>query len=392
MIMKMVKDKNTRILIFLGFFGFALGLFSNYRELWLSANGITPESISRVISIASFITILVLLYFTFKISVNRLKNGISIVLILKLITSTILICLNNSNYLFLIKFLMFFDIAFSQIILANIYPLIMSINKNDLLYTKKDVVEALSSKLGFLIMTILLGKSIGKTVINYNTSFLLSVIFIFISFIVFINIDIPNNNENKKINLKKVKTYFKNNKIFILYLLFRLISSIVWNIALGMPLLTLTKYIGLKPKIASFIILGLGILSNILAIIIVKYLKFKNDYLNLLFKYGIRIILYLLMLILNNNSIFLITFVYMLLTDMPYSFIIDSFYTNKVDNEYSSFFVTLKYAISMLATSIGILICGKTFNMEVKFIGFILLILSLIYYFFACILINRKKS
>ena len=148
-------SKSTQILIFLGLFGFSLGLFNNYRDLWMNANNLNASSISRVIGISSIITVLVLLFFTLKVSTSKLKDGITISLILKMLTSTILICLNNTNKVVLIKFLMFFDIAFTELILSSIYPLIMTINKNDEIYTKKDVVESLFNKLGFLIASII---------------------------------------------------------------------------------------------------------------------------------------------------------------------------------------------------------------------------------------------
>ena len=287
-------SKSTQILIFLGLFGFSLGLFNNYRDLWMNANNLNASSISRVIGISSIITVLVLLFFTLKVSTSKLKDGITISLILKMLTSTILICLNNTNKIVLIKFLMFFDIAFTELILSSIYPLIMTINKNDEIYTKKDVIESLFNKLGFLIASILLGKIIGSRVIDYNICYLLSVIFLFISFIIFANINLKNNKDNNNLDLKESFKYFNKNKVFILFLIANLISGIVWSSIMGMPLLTLTEKLDFKPETASYIILFLGIISNILAIIIVKYLKFKNDHINMIFKFGLRIIFFTL--------------------------------------------------------------------------------------------------
>lgn len=113
-------SKSAEILIFLGLFGFSLGLFNNYRELWMNANNLSATSISRIIGISSIITVLVLFFFTIKVNTNKLKDGITISLILKMLTSTILICLNNTNKIVLIKFLMFFDIAFTELILSSI--------------------------------------------------------------------------------------------------------------------------------------------------------------------------------------------------------------------------------------------------------------------------------
>lgn len=384
-------SKSAEILIFLGLFGFSLGLFNNYRELWMNANNLSATSISRIIGISSIITVLVLFFFTIKVNTNKLKDGITISLILKMLTSTILICLNNTNKIVLIKFLMFFDIAFTELILSSIYPLIMTIDKSDILYTKKDVVESLFNKLGFLIASIILGKVIGTRVIDYNICYLLSVIFLFISFIVFTNIKFKDKKETNSLDLKESYKYFKKNNIFILFLISNLISSTVWSSIMGMPLLALTEKLNFNPSTASLIILGLGIMSNFLAIIIVKYLRFKNDHLNMIFKYGLRVICYLLVFIIGTKEILLITIVYLLLSDCTYNFIFSGYFINKVDEKYSLFLVVLKYCATLLGNGLGTIICGLTFNLDIKYFALPAFIIGLIHYIIGSILINKKK-
>jgi len=389
---KKLQDKSVQLLIFLGIFGFALGLFNNYRELWMVNNNLNPTTIGRIISISYIVTVLILSFFTLKITESKLKNGITISLILKMVTSSILIVLNNTNKLFLIKFFMFFDIAFTQVILSSIYPLIMTIAKNDLLYTKRDVVESIMNKLGFLVISILLGKTIGKLTINYNISFILSLIFTFIAFIVFINIEIKINKDSKQLDIKEAYNYFKKNKIFLFYLISNLIGSVIWSIVLGMPLLSLTQILSFNTNNASFLILGLGILSNILAILIVKYFRFKNDHLNVIFKYGIRIILYFLMFILNNNIILLITIIYLLITDAPYGFILNSYFINKIEEKYSILLTILKYSTTLLGKGIGVFICGLFFDLSLKYIGLITLLVGIIHYIIITILVSSKRK
>ncbi len=183
---KRKENQGLKILIFLGIFGFSLGIYDNYRELWMSANGLSPETISRVISLSYIITVLSLLFFTIR-SVKKIKEGITFTITLKLITGTTLICLNNRELSFFIKFFKFFDIAFTQIIISSIYLLLMSFQKSDEKYTKKSVVESLGSKLGFLVATILLGKQLIHK-IDYNSCLLLSVIGMFTAFIVLLTI------------------------------------------------------------------------------------------------------------------------------------------------------------------------------------------------------------
>ena len=104
---KLKDNKSFCLLFFLALFGFSIGLFDNYRELWMNTNNLSTTTISHVISISYIVTVFVLFFFTVKVSTNKLKWGICITLALNMMTGTALICLNNSDHAFLIKFLMF---------------------------------------------------------------------------------------------------------------------------------------------------------------------------------------------------------------------------------------------------------------------------------------------
>jgi len=96
----MKKVLSNQSLLILGIFGFSIDLFDNYREMWMSVNYLSTTSISRVISVFYIVTVFVLLFFTIRVSADKLKTGILITLVLKLITGTILICLNQRDQFF----------------------------------------------------------------------------------------------------------------------------------------------------------------------------------------------------------------------------------------------------------------------------------------------------
>jgi len=388
---KLFNNKNNAILIFLALFGFSIGLFDNYRELWMSSNNMDSVTISHIISVSYIVTVLVLFYFTIRVSTQKLKNGIVISLIIKLITSTILICLNGTNNLFFIKLLMFFDIAFSQVIISSVYPLMMSIAKNDIIYTKKEVVTNIASKLGFLLVSIILGKTIFGTVIDYNICLLLSTILVFLSFLILSNLELNSENKKDYIDLSEAINYFNKNKVLILYLITCLVGGVIWSSVIGMPMLTLTKNIGFKPSEASFFILSMGILSNVLSILVLKYFRHKNDHINLIFKFGLRLTLYLLVIIFNSKTILIIAFIYLLITDAMYSFIFDSHFINSVKEEYSLLITVLKYCASLIGNSIGVFICGLLFNLDIQYLTIPALIIGIIHYIMCTILINKKN-
>ena len=388
---KIKTNKNFYLLVFLALFGFSIGCFDNYRELWMSSNGLATLTISNVISISYIVTVLALFYFTIRVSFHKLKLGMCIALVINMITETVLICLNQSNHQFLIKFFMFFNIAFSQIIIASVYPLMMNISKSDDLYTKKDFVEFFFSKLGFLLVAVLLGKTFFNHTFDYNTCLFLSIIFNFIAFLVLLNVKLTSR-KTSIFNLKESLHYFNHHKIIYYFLFTNFLSDVIYSAILGMPLLLLTKNLNMSSNIASYLILGLGIVSSFLSLIIVKYLRFKNDNYNLIFKFGIRIFLYLLVFITNNVLFLWIIIIYILITNKPYSFIFSGYFTNNIQEKYALFLTNLTYCATLLGNALGTLICGLVFNLNYRIFIMPALLISIIHYIVALDLIKKREK
>lgn len=388
---KVFENKTFVLLLFLAIYSFSISLFDNYSELWLKSNGISTFSISKIITIASIVTALSLFFFSFKVSSKRLKNGMVVALVLKMITSTLLILFNNTGNYFFIKFIMFFDIAFKQIIFSSIYPLMLNLDKSDELFTKREVVESSFDKIGFLFVSYLLGKSFGSFVIDYNKCLLFSVVFLFISFVILLLVDVKGKN-SERVNLKRTFKYFNNNKIIYLFLFMSFFSSLTWSSVVGLKMLTLTETIGLTTKTASYLVLFTGIITNVLAILIVKFLKFKNDYINVFFKYGIRLVFYLLIFIIDSPIILLISFVYLLITDITYNFIFSGYVINNIDEDYTLIYNVVKYCTTLVANGIGTFICGITFNMSIKYVGLVAFVLGTITYILSNVLIMKRLS
>lgn len=390
----MMKNLNKQKLLylFLILFSLSVGIFSNYREMWLQINGLSPASISRIVCFANIITVLIFIFFTIKVSYKKLKVGVSFTLILKLITSSLLYIINGSGNLFLIKFIMFFDIAFNDLILSSIYPLMMSIHKDNEVYTKKKSYEEISNDVGFFLVSLLIGKYFFKHLFSYNSCLLLSICFIFLSLTVLLQVNNDEQSNNNSFDIKRAIKYLNEHKIIYLFLLVNFLSSVTWKSVVGMPILSLTTNLGFSLKNASFVFLFLGIISNILAILVVKHLHFKNNHLNMVFKYGIRIILYLLTFITNNKILLGVTFIYLFVLEMPFDFIIEGYFINKVKSEYSFLMTTLKYITSLLGQAVGIYLCGLVFNESIRVIILPALIISSIHYILTTVLLNKRDK
>lgn len=387
---KLRENQSFLLLFFLALFGFSVGLFDNYRELWMSSNGLSTATISHVISVSYVVTVFVLFFFTIRVATDKLKWGVCLSLFFSMLTGTILICLQGTMNTFFIKFFMFFNIAFNQLVLASVYPLLMYIAKDDVLYTKKSFIESLFSKLGFLFAAMLLGKSLFSKVVDYNFCLLLAVFFTFLSMAVLLSVSMNVKEKGSCFQIKETFHYFQTHKIFYFFLFVNMLGDMVWGVVLGMPMLLLTTRFSFSSSFASYFILGLGILSNALAMMVVKRFRFKNDQYNLFFKFGFRVVLYLLVCLTNNSWVLLGTLVYLFLTDCPYGFILSGFFINHIEEKYALFLTTLKYCTSLFGKAIGTFLCGVVFSLDIRYFIFPALVLSIIHYFLASLLVKRR--
>ena len=80
--MKKIKIENY-ILIMLAFFSVSMGLWENFRQLWLQDNNFTVTNISNIISIGTLISVIGIFFIGKSIKVEKLKNVIILSLIIK---------------------------------------------------------------------------------------------------------------------------------------------------------------------------------------------------------------------------------------------------------------------------------------------------------------------
>jgi len=190
---KRISNEN-RILIMLAFFSVSLGLWGNFRQLWLQNNGLEVGKISNILSLGTFLCVIGIIIFSKKIKVNSLKTFISTALVLKAINLVGLFVIDNSNIMIFIRIFVMLDIILEKLIIISIYPLIVTIKKDDNFYSKRKLTEYLFRDLGLLIGGILIGKVIAGVVVNYNICLLISVVFLVFAFI------FSNRNKSKRAN------------------------------------------------------------------------------------------------------------------------------------------------------------------------------------------------
>jgi len=75
--------KENQILIMLAFFSISMGLWENFRQLWLQDNNFSATDISNIISIGTLVSVLGILLVGKYLKVEKLKAFVSFSLIIK---------------------------------------------------------------------------------------------------------------------------------------------------------------------------------------------------------------------------------------------------------------------------------------------------------------------
>lgn len=364
--MKKIKDEN-KILIMLAFFSVSVGLWGNFRQLWLQDNNFTVTQISNIISVGTFFSIIGITLIGRYVTLNKLKKSLTYILIIKFINLLVLYYLNGTTHTEVIKLSIIVDIIMEYVIITSIYPLIITIVKSDSIYSKRKLTEYLFRDIGILFGGIFIGKSIARISVNYNVCLIMSNIFLLSSIITMLNIKI-NYVEEKTKTKKSIFKYILKDKIMILYLLDVLVGTIAMSTGLGLKMLMLTNYFEFSDNIATNYLLIIGLIADGIGILALKYLTPKNDYITITIKFGIRFISYIIAFISNNLIITLIAMTWSILISTSYENICDGVYINRVENEYQLSFTNIRYIIRFLGEAIGVFFCGVMYEIGLKYI------------------------
>lgn len=388
--MKKIKNEN-QILIMLAFFSISVGLWGNFRQLWLQDNNFAVTNISNILSIGTFISVIIIALIGKYVKLDKLKNTLVIVLIVKLINMVCLYFLNRTNSIELIRLSIIIDIVTEYIIITSIYPLITTIVKNEAIYSKRRLTEYLFRDVGILFGGVFIGKSIAGLIINYNACLLIANIFLLFSLFVLVNIKVSNLESNKHKDVSSKNIF--NDKILILYLIYTLIGTIAMSTALGLKMLTLTNYFRFSDSAATNYLLVIGLLADIFGIIALKYLTPRNDYLTVTIKFGIRFLGYVIAFVSNNVAITLFAITWSIFISTAYENICDAVYINRLDNKYQLSFSNVCHIIRFLGEAIGVFLCGIMYEKGLRYMFglsavFMVFQISLAYY----MIFLRKKE
>lgn len=373
-------NNKKQILYMLAFFCIGVGLWENFRQLWLQSNNFNVSQISTTLSIASLVSAICIFISSTKIQLSKIKEFISITLLLKIFVMFLLF-LNSNGNMQIIRLLIILDIVLEKFVILSIYPLMICVEKSDTLYSKRKLIEYLCRDIGMFVGGITIGKTISNLIINYNILLFLSLIFTIISALILININVKNENKKTNVSFK----YIIKDKITIIYLLYYFIASIAMSVGLGLKMLMLTTKLGFSDVSATNYLLIIGLIADIIGIIALKFLTFKNDYLTITIKFGIRLLIYLLAFFTNKYIIIIISITWSILISTAYENKADAPYINRIKNEYHIFFSNIRYMIWMTGNSIGLYFAGIMYQYGINYMFglssiFMLFQLGLAYY------------
>lgn len=363
--MKKIKTEN-QILIMLALFSISVGLWGNFRQLWMQDNGFSATDISNVLSIGTFVSVIGIFLVAKFVKLDKLKKFISFVLFFKFLNLLILYFLNSTNYKVAINISVVIDILIEYIVITSIYPLITTIVKTNKIYSKRKLTEYLFRDIGILFGGVFIGKFIFGRLIDYNMCLIISNIFLLISAFPMYNIKISNESI-QNINSTGIKNYLFKDKILIIYLIYLLITSIANFTALGLKMLILTNYYDFSDNMATNYLLIIGLMSDVFGIIALKFLTPKNDYVTMTIKFGIRFIGYFLAFISNNMIITFIAITWSILIGAAYEDVCDGPYINSVGTENQLSFTNIRYIVRFLGEAIGVFFCGIMYENGLKY-------------------------
>lgn len=391
MVKKVLNKNENKILLMLAFFSISIGLWNNFRQLWLEDNSFSVSNISNIISLGTLISVIAITFIGKYVKLNKLKNTLVVVLILKFINMLFLYIFNKSNLLSVINILIIIDIVTEYITITSVYPLITILNKSGTLYSKRRLTEYLFRDIGILFGGVFIGKTISGILIDYNVCLIISNIFLLISIFVITTIKLDTRDEKNENKNSCFKIILKS-KIIYLYLIYVLIGTIAMSTALGLKMLVLTNYFGYSDNVATNYLLIIGLLADIFGIVALKYLTPKNDYLTITIKFGIRFIGYILAFISNNLIITIIAISWSIFISTSYENICDGVYINRLDNKYQLSFSNICHIVRFLGESIGVFLCGMMYEIGLRYMFGLSAIFMIFQLGIAYYLINLRKK
>lgn len=345
----------------LAFFSISIGLWENFRQLWLQDNGFSAGDVSMITSIGTFISVAGVILVGIFVKPRQLKAFMTGVLTTKVVALLALFLLDHSGQTGLINFCIILDVLTTYLIVVSVYPLITVAIKSNHVYSKRKLVEYLFRDLGVLVGGALIGQFFFSHLINYNACLLVSVFLLIPAIIIMSRLRLKLT-EKAPVRHSSVVKYILRSHLQIVYMIYAFLAATSFAVALGLKMLVLTNYLTFTVSTATNFLLIVGLLSDIIGVVALKHFTPKNDYITMTIKFGIRIVAYIIAVLADDPFTSLLAITWSLLISTAYEDISDGYYINLVDNRHQFSYSTLKYVMTVGGEAVGMLLCGLTYE------------------------------
>ena len=374
-----LKNKNLKYIFFMIIFlSISLGLWNNFRLLWLENNALTAEEIGKIMSLSSLFGCIAILFISLKIDMNRIKEMVGWTLIIKILAQLILFLGYQHLSTKVIASLFIFDIASYSVGFLGIYPLITRVEKNENIYSYRKLAQYIFQDVGILLGGVLLGVSLGRFVFSYNSFLFISVLSLTISYFFLSRVQFDRAEHLKNVRFRDFFQLLKKDRIQVFYFLYCLIGNTSYYCALGMQMLILTNILDYSAKDATFFFLVMGIIADVFGVVSLKKLTPKNDYFTIFCKLGFRMVGYTVAFLFPCKELILIAIIVALFTSTAYENKTDGIYFNQLDTDYQLIASNVRNLINKLGETFGFFLAGILFPFGASsifgvaaFIGFI---------------------
>lgn len=349
-----ISDENL-LMIVLTFMSFSIGIWANYRQLWLSNIGFSLTEISRILSVALVCSAII----SFVISMFSTKVKIKHVILLGMAFRTLaMACLLLMNGNFLVKTCILITVMCEVIFSISFYPLLSTVNKSSDTYRKHSLINYLAKDAAIVSCGLLIGVTVGKIVFDLNSCLFISMISCILSFSFLLMFNQKNTTKKKETSILKVSKKLLSSKINKFYLFIEFVLNIPYGIIFGLMMLILTDCIGFDVSFASIFIIGCNLVGSLACSLFIKYAKKLSVRNSILIKYGSRVVTYLIAFTLNNFWGYIIAIVTAYVSSRILGDKIDGTYVRKVSDDSQFLFGNLRYFLLSLGEGVGTFLAG----------------------------------
>lgn len=339
--------------------GLSVGLWGTFKLLWIESNHIDTATISRMISLGSLLSCIGIWFISMKIHRDKIKKLTLMSLLVKLLCLLVLFLGNQQLTEKLIAFFVIVDIMMDAMITASIYPLMTCIKKDDKDFGKKNVIRYIAEDLGIFIGGVLVGRTIGSLPFHYNTFLCMSIFLLIGSLLLLFQVQIPKNRTQEgSQTTKQFLNYLKNQPVLRNYLGCCFLSYLSWSIVFDLQILILTNLLSFSVTSATFFDLLTNLAADGLGLLFLKCYTPKKEKNAILFKYGLRVIIYTFVFLLNKNIFFLVAFIFVDLLSALFEDQMDGSYVNLVEDRYQLMFSNLTDITNRFGSAVGVFFAG----------------------------------